>query len=431
MENTTEGHTVKILIVDDKKENLLSLQVILANRGYEFVEATSGKDALRHLLKDQDFAIILMDVQMPLMDGFETAELIRESDKLKHVPIIFLTANMDTPDYIFKGYQAGAVDYMIKPLSAEILQAKVMVFAELYRKNHELKVKEEETKQLNSAILAANAELAEQYAAIEKQANDLMVKNKELDAFTYISSHDLQEPLRKIQTFANLILSSEVQNLSENGKLKFQRILYSANRMRQLIHSLLTFSRTNISDRERQFEKVELNSVIEDLKEALSENITEKQAIIETQLKGEINVIPFQFTQLMQNLIANAIKFARPDVPPHISISSTIVSGASLQSEKLSKDQNYCHIVFEDNGIGFEAKFSEKIFDVFQKLHDRDTYEGTGIGLAIVKKIVENHSGLITATGEPMKGARFDIFIPEMPVNQSINLPIRQSQNAI
>ena len=142
MENL-HSNEVKILIVDDKKENLLSLQVILAGQGYRFVEAYSGKDALRILLKDQDFSIILMDVQMPLMDGFETAELIRQSEKLKHVPIIFLTANMDTPDLVFKGYQAGAVDYMIKPLSPEILKAKVMVFADLYRKNNELRIKEE------------------------------------------------------------------------------------------------------------------------------------------------------------------------------------------------------------------------------------------------------------------------------------------------
>jgi CheY-like chemotaxis protein len=139
-----EDYPVKILMVDDKKENLLSLQVILADRGYQFVEATSGKDALRILLKNQDFALILMDVQMPVMDGFKTAELIRQSEKLKHVPIIFLTADTDSADYIFKAYQSGAVDYMTKPLSAEILQAKVMVFAELHKKNMALQLKEEE-----------------------------------------------------------------------------------------------------------------------------------------------------------------------------------------------------------------------------------------------------------------------------------------------
>jgi CheY-like chemotaxis protein len=150
MENIIAGHPTKILIVDDKRENLLSLQVILANRGYDFIEAASGKEALRILLKNQDFAIILMDVQMPLMDGFETAELIRQSDKLKNVPIIFLTANMNANEYIFKGYQSGAVDYMIKPLSPEILQAKVKVFTDLFRKNMELRIKEEETTALNS-----------------------------------------------------------------------------------------------------------------------------------------------------------------------------------------------------------------------------------------------------------------------------------------
>lgn len=413
MDNRTEAYPVKILTVDDKKENLLSLQVILANLGYQFVEASSGKEALRILLKDQDFAIILMDVQMPLMDGFETAELIRQSEKLKHVPIIFLTANMLSQDSIFKGYQAGAVDYMIKPLSPEILRAKVMVFTELYRKNHELRVKEEETHLLNSVILAANAELANQYAAIEKHAKELDIKNSELDAFTYVSSHDLQEPLRKIQTFTNIILTNDYDNLSETGKQKFQRILYSVNRMRQLINSLLAFSRTDVT--ERNFEKTDLNNIIADLKEAMAEDIQEKQAVIDTALEHTVNIIPFQFTQLIQNLIANSLKFARPDEPCRITISTQIFSGKELAAtnEKFSSALNYCQITFRDNGIGFDPQYNERIFAVFQKLHPRDTYEGTGIGLAIVKKIVDGHNGVITATGEEMKGARFDIYIPE------------------
>lgn len=401
---------VKILIVDDKKENLLSLQVILADRGYHFVEASSGKDALRILLKDQDFAIILMDVQMPLMDGFETAEMIRQSEKLKNVPIIFLTANMTAESNIFKGYQSGAVDYMIKPLSAEILQAKVMVFADLYRKNHELRAKEEEAKRLNAAIMAVNSKLAKQYEAIEKYASELKIKNTELDAFAYVSSHDLQEPLRKIQTYTNMILTKEYDSLSEDAKAKFEKILYSSNRMRDLISSLLNFSRMSVSD--RKFEKTDLEIIIDDLKELLSEDIREKQATIITELQGTANIIPFQFTQLMQNLISNAIKFSRADCPPHIVIRHSVAVGAELKHEKLKPDENYSHITFEDNGIGFEPEHGEKIFGVFQKLHDKNAYEGTGIGLAIVKKIVENHNGLITATGAPMNGARFDIFIP-------------------
>lgn len=410
MKSIIEDSPVKILLVDDKKENLLSLQVILANQGYKFVEAASGKDALRILLKDQDFAIILMDVQMPLMDGFETAELIRQSEKLKHVPIIFLTANMNSSEYIFKGYQSGAVDYMIKPLSAEILQAKVKVFTELFVKNMELRLKEEETNSLNSIITKANEELAIQYAAIEKHAEELKIKNEDLQAFTYISSHDLQEPLRKIQTFTNIILTQEYPNMSESGKAKFERILYSTGRMRELIDSLLAFSQTNIVD--RKFEETDLNVIINDVKETLSENILEKKAVLETDFHGPVHIIPFQFTQLMVNLVTNSLKFSKTDLPSHIEIKSEVTSGKELGNDKLVPNQLYCHISFTDNGIGFDPEFNDKIFGVFQKLHTRDKYEGTGIGLAIVKKIVENHNGIVSAKGDPMKGAQFNIFIP-------------------
>lgn len=405
-----ENHTVKILLVDDKKENLLSLQVILANQGYEFVEASSGKEALRFLLKNQDFAIILMDVQMPIMDGFETAELIRQSDKLKHVPIIFLTANMNSREYIFKGYQAGAVDYMIKPLSPEILQAKVSVFAELYKKNQELKFKEEQLQLLNETITHSNHELANKYKEIEKHVSDLKFANKELETFTYISSHDLQEPLRKIQTFVTMLLDDEQQNLSDRGKQNCQRVWSAAERMRQLIESLLAFSHTNIT--ERKFELTNLKEIVDDVRNELRDTIETKNAIVEADTLCSAMVIPFQFTQLMQNLISNALKFSRADVPSRIRIQSTISTGAELKLDKLLPETRYCHIKIEDNGIGFEPDSSERIFDVFQRLHSKDRYEGTGIGLSIVKKIVDNHNGIVTASGELMKGATFNIYIP-------------------
>lgn len=259
-------------------------------------------------------------------------------------------------------------------------------------------------------ILKANKELASQYAAIEKHADELKKKNMELDAFTYISSHDLQEPLRKIQTFANLIMSNEYANLSEDGRTKFDRILYACNRMRELINSLLTFSRATLVD--RRYEIVDLNTIIKDVKEALHENLNEKGATITTDFHDTAKIIPFQFVQLMENLIHNAIKFAKTETPLEITIKSRLVNGVDLQIENLSTAVNYCHISFGDNGIGFEPQHSEKIFGVFQKLHGRDVYEGTGIGLAIVKKIVENHNGHINAVGEPMEGATFNIYIP-------------------
>ena len=143
---------VKILLVDDRAENLYALEVILSNKNYLCVKAISGREALKILRREQDFAIILMDVQMPVMDGFETVELIRQIDNLKHVPIIFLTASMDNSVHIFKGYQSGAVDYMIKPLSPEILKAKVAVFVDLYQKTHELLVQKEQIGHLAAIV---------------------------------------------------------------------------------------------------------------------------------------------------------------------------------------------------------------------------------------------------------------------------------------
>ncbi len=384
-----EKNLVKILLVDDLTENLFALELILADKNYFFVRANSGNEALKILLREQDFAIILMDVQMPEMDGFETVELIREIETVKHVPIIFLTASMDRSAYIFKGYQAGAVDYMIKPLIPEILKAKVAVFVELYLKTHELLIQNEEK---------------------EKQAEELRIANKELLSFTYISSHDMQEPLRKMQAFISIILKEEKETLSDNGKDYFQRIQSSAERMQRLIIDLLAFSRINETD--RKFEKTELSTIIDDVKDELKDTIKDKNAIIEAFELCSANIIPFQFRQLMYNLISNALKFSRVNIPSQITIKSKIVKGSKLNVEKLSPEKDYCHITIKDNGIGFEPHFSEHIFGVFQKLHSKEVYVGTGIGLAIVKKIVENHNGIITATSKLNKGATFDIYIP-------------------
>jgi len=405
-----EKNLVKILLVDDLIENLFSLELILADKNISFVRANSGNEALKILLREQDFAIILMDVQMPEMDGFETVELIREIEILKHVPIIFLTASMDRSTYIFKGYQAGAVDYMIKPLIPEILKAKVAVFVELYLKTHELLVQNEEKEKRSAELLIANKELAFQNEEKEKRAEELRIANKELLAFTYISSHDMQEPLRKIQTFISIILKDNKETFSDNGKDYFQRIQSSAERMQLLIDDLLTFSRIN--KMERKFEKTELITIIDDVKDELKDSIKDKNATIEAVDLCSANIIPFQFRQLIFNLISNALKFSRANIPSQITIKSSIIKGSKLNNEKLSPEINYCHIIVKDNGIGFEPHFKERIFGVFQKLHNKELYGGTGIGLAIVKKIVENHNGIITATSELNKGATFDIYIP-------------------
>ncbi len=282
--------------------------------------------------------------------------------------------------------------------------------AELIVANKELAFQNKEKEKRAAELIVANKELAFQNEEKEKRAAELIIANKELLAFTYISSHDLQEPLRKIQTFVTVILENEHANLSENGKYNFQRMQLAASRMQQLIEDLLAFSRISTTD--HKFEKTDLHIIVEEIRADLKDTIHEKNATIKATDLCDANIIPFQFRQLMYNLISNALKFSQPGIPLQITIMCEIVKGSKLNNAKLSPEKNYCHIVVKDNGIGFEPEFSERIFEVFQKLHSKEVYAGTGIGLAIVKKIVENHNGIIIATGELNKGATFDIYIP-------------------
>jgi len=239
---------------------------------------------------------------------------------------------------------------------------------------------------------------------------ELAKMNKELESFAYISSHDLQEPLRKIQTFANQILEKEARNLTELGKDKFERMQRAAKRMQTLIDDLLSYSRT--SNAKRIFEAYDLSLIVAEVKEDLKDDLQQKNALIQTGDLCTVKIIAFQFRQLLYNLIGNSLKFSVPERRPVIHIESKIDDVKNLPFENPRFQEQYCHIIVTDNGIGFEPEYSEKIFEVFQRLHGRNEYDGTGIGLAIVKKIVENHHGVITAKGVLGEGARFDIFFP-------------------
>jgi len=271
-------------------------------------------------------------------------------------------------------------------------------------------IQERYTKDLKEKIEERTAELNSAIKELRETNKELVDINKELEAFTYISSHDLQEPLRKIQTFAGRVLEKENQNLSDKGKTYFTLMQGAAKRMQKLIDDLLSFSRLNTS--ERKFESVNLRIIVEEVSASFSEIIKEKQATVDVGKMCEADVIVFQFRQLMHNLISNALKFSKPGVKPHIRIDSSIINGSKLKAVNALPDKNYCHISVSDNGIGFDEKFSEKIFEVFQKLHGKDEYPGTGIGLATVKKIVGHHNGVIKVKSTLNKGTTFDIFIP-------------------
>ncbi|MCF2444848.1 PAS domain S-box protein [Dyadobacter sp. CY345] len=241
--------------------------------------------------------------------------------------------------------------------------------------------------------------------------NDELIRtNIELGQFAYVASHDLQEPLRKIQTFATRIIETEHHNLSDRGKDYFIRMQSSSTRMQQLILDLLAFSRANAV--EKNFEETDLNIVLQNVKEQLQETIQQKGAIIQNMPLPTLNVIVYQFEQLFTNLIANALKFVKNDTPPSLNISTGVISGKDIGLPEIDPFKNYCFISFSDNGIGFDPQFKDRIFQVFQRLHNRTSFEGTGIGLAICKKIVDNHHGAITAIGKPGVGAEFIVYLP-------------------
>ena len=245
---------------------------------------------------------------------------------------------------------------------------------------------------------------------LEDRNRELEANNKELQAFNYVASHDLQEPLRKIQTFISRLIDKEINSISENGKQYLMKIQDSSERMRLLIDDLLQFSRTNKS--EKVFVSTCLNELLENSKLELTQIIEDKKAIIISDSLPHLNVIPFQIQQLFTNLINNSLKYSKENIPPKIDIKVNKVEAKNEDKIPFNDKSKFYKITFTDNGIGFDPQYSERIFMLFNRLHNKDEYSGTGIGLAICKKIVDNHKGFIYADGKPNNGAKFTIYLP-------------------
>ncbi len=257
------------------------------------------------------------------------------------------------------------------------------------------------TEELEKKVQERTEELVEKNLALE-------LSNAELKSFSYIASHDLKEPLRKIQAFSRHI--NETEKFSGKTQDYFNRIIIAGERMQNLIDSLLDFSRSNTT--ELIFKPCDLNTIVAEAKNDLLQSITEKQAVITSEDLPIIQGVYIQIAQLITNLIDNAIKYSRPETNPYIQISSSIVSGKDIDHPLANPRKEYYAIRISDNGIGFEQQYAVKIFELFQRLHQRNEYSGTGIGLSIVKKIVTNHNGFIIAEGKPNIGSTFIIHLP-------------------
>jgi len=258
-------------------------------------------------------------------------------------------------------------------------------------------------------------ELKKSQADLEHRIAELDRSNRDLEQFAYVASHDLQEPLRKITAFAERLQLKYADRLGSDGQLYVERIVDATQRMRVLMENLLNFSR--MTRKAGAFEPTDLNAVARGVLSDLDLKIDEKEARVEVGKLSTVDALPGQMPQLLQNLIGNALKFAASDAPPLVRILSQHVSTADKIAHHLDLTRQYTQLTVEDNGIGFDPSFAEKIFVLFQRLHGRSEYEGTGIGLAICKKIVENHMGIIFAESQPGQGARFTVILPLSQAN--------------
>jgi signal transduction histidine kinase len=525
-----------ILIVDDRPENILPLKKILELHNFTTDSAGSGEEALKKVLKT-NYSVIIMDVQMPGMDGFEVAEAIAGFSKAKDTPIIFLSAVNTEKKFITRGYSSGGIDYLTKPVDPDILLLKVKTFYKLYEQQQELKAIQNSLQQEVEIRKSAQEELAARMHELrfileslpqiaftiandghieyvnehwfrysnnasvfpethpddeicdrwkshfeqgvefsgearmkhietqeykyfllkiipilqngviirwvgtftdiheQKMANELLehkvalrtrelldknteleTTNHELQQFAWVVSHDLKEPLRKIQTFSHLIKDKYLSDNTEAVSY-LNRSINSSARMSRLISDLLDYSRLSVT---ANFQPTNLNALIEELLSDFEEIVREKKAEIRIDQLPVLDTIPSQIRQVFQNLIGNALKFSKEDVPPVISITSEIIPIKDIEAAG-SESGEFCRIVISDNGIGFDEKFLDRIFVIFQRLNNLNSYEGTGIGLAIAKKIMDKHNGLISAQSSENHGAQFILVLPlvqESPLTQ-------------
>lgn len=526
-----------ILIVDDRPENILPLKKILELHHFQTDSAQSGEEALKKVL-NHNYSVIIMDVQMPGMDGFEVAEAISGFSRARDTPIIFLSAVNTEKRFITKGYTSGGIDYLTKPVDTDILLLKVKSFDRLYQQQQELKSIQNSLREEIEVRKRAQNELAARMQELrlvleslpqiaftiapdgeieyvnqhwfsysssqsvfpevhpddhtceawkasfeqgveftietrlrhlengdyryfllkiiptyqdghiarwvgsftdihqQKTENELLehkvqlrtreltdknaeleITNHELQQFAWVVSHDLKEPLRKIQTFSQLIKEKFLPGNPE-ALSYLDRSVSASARMSRLISDLLEYSRLSVA---ATFQPTDLRALMNELIRDFDDTIQAKGAIVRVDPLPIVDTIPSQIRQVFQNLVSNALKFTRAGVSPELVITCSTIDSKDFNAPT-HQDGEYVRLTISDNGIGFDEKFLDRIFVIFQRLNNLTTYEGTGIGLAIAKKIIDKHNGLITARSTENQGASFMIILPLRQENR-IEIP--------
>ncbi|PYS12045.1 MAG: hypothetical protein DMG15_15720 [Acidobacteria bacterium] len=474
---------VNILLVDDRRENLLALEAILKGLGQNLVKATSGAEALKYLLRNE-VAVILLDVAMPHIDGFQTATLIRERDKTKHTPIIFLTAISKSDIHVSQGYSIGGVDYIFKPFAPDVLSSKVAAFVQMFQQRREAQRQSALLKAESDFVTAVldtvasfvlvldsdarilrvnrswermtgfsleevkgnylwdyledqqaakdflNARLpdreceaywftkgkkrrlvswcctvlhsdtfgAEHFVVTGRDITELRQRTEELEAFTYSVSHDMRAPVRAIDGFTRILIEEYSGKLDEEGRRLLEIVRANTEKMGQLIDGLLALSRLG---RERViFSEIDMTDLartaFEEQKAAGANN---------RQISLKLDGLPPAYgdkrllAQVFHNLLSNAIKFTRNEKHAEVEIGSLLGALEDIYFVR-------------DNGVGFDMDHARKLFGTFQRLHGADQFEGSGIGLATVRRIIDRHGGRVWAEAKPDRGATFYFSLP-------------------
>ena len=366
-----------ILIVDDDAAKVVALRSVLDPLGENIVEARSGADALRHLLRE-DFAVILLDVRMPIMSGFETAELIRQRPASELTPIIFVTALDQAETDMGRGYELGAVDFVFSPIVPAILRAKVQVFTDLYKAQHQLKRYRDQLQ-----------------ALVEERTAALTAINRELEGFSYLVSHDLKAPLVTLDTTTRS-LTDGAEGLDESVRAQVMRLRQASQQLTSLFEAMQTLFKLTRGDIRR--EDVDVTQVATDVVEDLRAKEPKRQVDVQIEpglhVSGDARLVHI----LVRNLLANAWKFTRNEARATISVGKEDVGGER-------------RIFIRDNGVGFDMIYAHKLFGAFQRLHSQSEFAGEGIGLASAQRIVNRHGGRIWAEGAVGEGAAFYFVI--------------------
>lgn len=395
---------VKILLVDDRPDNLMSMEIVLEKDGYSFSKATSGKEALKILLKEDDFSLILLDVKMPIMDGYETAELIYQREKFKQIPIIFITGQDYEESAVFKGYETGAVDYIRKPVNPQILRSKVAVFAELYRKNQLLKEREEELRIINDDLMQLNTELekrvSERTLELEQLNHDLRDLNLSKDKFLSVISHDLRNPLTALLASSEK-LNRNIEKLNVKELKQLSEIINrTSNKILNQLNELVDWAKKQREKTTFNPEKIHLIKGMDESIELLKTNAAQKKIILENKIPKDIyvNADSLMLRSIVQNVVTNAIKYTP--------------QGGCVTLTARPQD-TMVEVCVTDSGIGMTAETRERLFQQSGPIVSGTNKEqGSGLGLLLVRDFVAQHGGTIAVESQIGAGTAFRFTIP-------------------